>query len=180
MPLGRGGMGAPQTGRKRNRAVIAGVVAAVTVLVAAVAVGAVYLFNGGGQGASSSASIKPNAAPRPNTGPFTGSYRANFGPRLDMAGRPRQGTAPSVETWVMRSVCRPTGCVATASRRSGQTTLPELVFDDVGAHWLPAGTTSGTCKNAPNDRFFVITLQPQPDASLTGNYYILTSGGCFD
>jgi hypothetical protein len=170
----------PQTGRKRNRAAIAGVVAAVTVLVAVVAVGAVYLFSRGGQGGSSSASVKPNAAPRPNTGPFTGAYTANFGPRLDMAGKPRQGTAPTTETWAMRSMCRPTGCVATASRKSGQTTLPELVFDDVGGHWLAAGTTSGTCKNAPNDRFFVITLQPQPDASLTGNYYILTSGGCFD
>jgi serine/threonine protein kinase len=174
---------APQTQRQKNRLVIAGLVAVVTVLVV-VAVGAVYLFNHGGQGGSSPATTKPNAAPRPNTGPFTGSYTANIGPKLNMAGKPRAGARPTTETWAMRSMCRPAGCVATASRKSGpnngQTPLPSLVFDNVGGHWLAAGTTPGTCKNAPSDRFFVITLQPQRDTSLTGNYYILTSAGCFD
>ena len=82
--------------------------------------------------------IPPTPAAAPNTGPFTGTYTAAYGPDTDMEGG--QPGLPAAETWGVRSVCRPSGCVATAARRSGDTMLlATLVFDDVGGRWLAAG-----------------------------------------
>jgi serine/threonine kinase PknH len=52
----------------------------------------------------------------PNTGPFTGTFTVDFGPQTTLAGQPRQDrdAAPVTETWKLRSMCRPSGCVATA------------------------------------------------------------------
>ncbi len=122
------------------------------------------------------AAAPPATAP-PNTGPFTGTYTADFGPDTDMEG----GTpgSPASETWGLRSVCRSSGCVATASRRSGGTTLVStLVFDDVGGRWLAVGLGSGTCRNAPAERWQVFTLQPHPDGTLSGDYSSTASNGC--
>ena len=84
----------------------------------------------------------PAAAPTtppPNTGPFTGTYNANFDPETRLDGKPFEDSAPKTETWGLRSVCRPGGCVAAASRRNGHTTLSTLVFDEVGGRWLAVG-----------------------------------------
>jgi serine/threonine protein kinase len=113
----------------------------------------------------------------PNTGPFTGTYRANFDPDTDMEG----GTpgSPATETWGIRSACRPAGCVATASRRSGDTTVVStLVFDDVGGRWLAVAVGSGTCQNAPAERWQVFTLQTRPDGTLSGEYSSTASNAC--
>ncbi len=119
------------------------------------------------------------AAPPPNTGPFTGTYTANFDPGTLLDGQPTEGLPPATETWGVRSVCRSGGCVATASRRSGDTTLVStLVFDEVGGRWLAVGVASGTCKNAPAERWEVFTLQPHPDGTLAGEYSTVTSNGC--
>ena len=120
----------------------------------------------------------PAAAP-PNTGPFTGTYTANFDTGTKLDGQPTEGLPPATETWGVRSVCRPGGCVATASRRSGDTTVVStLVFDEVGGRWLAVGTGPGTCDNAPAERWEVFTLQPHPDGTLSGEYSTVTSNGC--
>ncbi|OBH91926.1 protein kinase, partial [Mycobacterium sp. E2733] len=125
---------------------------------------------------------KPTAgappAAAPNTGPFTGVYTANFEPETRLDGEPWEGAAPATETWGVRSVCRPGGCVATASRRSGQTTLSTLVFDEVGGRWLAVGLGSGRCNNVPAEFWKVFTLQPQPDGTLSGDYNSTTSNAC--
>jgi hypothetical protein len=114
----------------------------------------------------------------PNTGPFTGTYRADFGPASRLDGQPVAGATPATETWGLRSVCRPTGCLATASRRSGDTTLVStMVFDDVGGRWLAVGLASGTCSNAPAEHWQVFTLQTRPDGTLAGEYSS-TSNNC--
>jgi serine/threonine protein kinase len=119
----------------------------------------------------------PAAAPPPNTGPFTGTYTANFGPETDMAGGNPGSTA--TETWGIRSACRPSGCVATASRRSGDTTLVStLVFDDAGGGWLAVGAAPGTCKNGPGEGWQVFTLQPHPDSTLSGEYGSSNTSNC--
>ena len=130
-----------------------------------------------------SAHRKPTVAapptPPPNTGPFTGTYTADFGPDTDLDGKPFEGAAPKTETWGLRSVCRPGGCVATASRRSGDTTLVStLVFDEVGGRWLAVGTGPGTCRNAPAERWQVFTMQPHPDGTLSGDYSSTASNNC--
>ena len=120
----------------------------------------------------------PTTAP-PNTGPFTGTYTANFDPQTNLDGKPVEGAAPATETWGLRSVCRPGGCVATASRRNGDTTLVStVVFDEVGGRWLAVGLGSRTCHNAPAEAWEVFTLQPHPDGTLSGEYSTVTSNLC--
>ncbi|OBH98040.1 serine/threonine-protein kinase [Mycobacterium sp. E2733] len=121
----------------------------------------------------------PPATPPPNTGPFTGIYTANFDPQTNLDGKPFEGAAPKTESWGVRSVCRPGGCVATAARHSGDTTLVSaLVFDEVGGRWLAVGTGPGTCGDAPAERWEVFTLQPHPDGTLSGDYTSTTSNTC--
>ncbi|OBH94169.1 hypothetical protein A5678_04705 [Mycobacterium sp. E2733] len=115
----------------------------------------------------------------PNTGPFTGVYTADFAPETYLRnGKPVEGAAPKTETWGLRSVCRPGGCVATASRRSGDTTLSTLVFDEVGGRWMAVGLGSKTCNNAPAEYWQVFTLQPHPDGTLSGDYTATASNNC--
>jgi serine/threonine protein kinase len=144
------------------------------------AIAAVVLLIAGGVFAVVKVSQHHNptaAAPPPNTGPFTGTYTANLGPDTDMEGG--QPGSPATETWSLRSVCRSGGCVATASRRSGDTTLVStLVFDDVGGRWLAVGVGSGTCRSAPVERWEVFTLQPRPDGTLSGEYSSTSSHQC--
>jgi hypothetical protein len=78
-------------------------------------------------------------------------------------------------------MCRPTGCVATASRIGGDpTAVPTLVFDDVGGRWLAVGLGSDQCKNAPTEYWVVITLQPRPDGTLSGERSSDTNSVCAD
>jgi hypothetical protein len=121
----------------------------------------------------------PRAAAALNTGPFTGIYRADYGPSTDLEGKPVEGGKPTTATWAVRSACRPTGCVATASRIGGETTLVStMVFDDVGGRWVAVGLGSEQCGNGPAEVWVVITLQPRPDGTLAGEDSLTTSNAC--
>ena len=116
----------------------------------------------------------------PTTGPFTGDYTADFAAATDIDGKPVQGGTATTETWAIRSVCRSNECVATASRRSGETTqLSTFVFDEVGGGWLAVGLYTGTCQNAPHEYWEVITLQPRPDGTLSGEHSVTSNNGCY-
>ncbi|BCI91800.1 hypothetical protein NIIDMKKI_70060 [Mycobacterium kansasii] len=79
----------------------------------------------------------------------------------------------------MRSVCRPTGCLATAARLGGETTsLPTMVFDDVGGHWVAVGLTTATCQDANAEFWVVLILQPRPDGTLSGEFSKTSANGC--
>jgi serine/threonine protein kinase len=122
----------------------------------------------------------PAAAPA-NTGPFTGTYNADFGPQTDFNGNPQANAkGPRTETWGVRSVCRSTGCVATASRTSEETPVPSpLVFDDVGGEWVAVTTGPGICATGSNpEGWYVITLKPRPDGTLSGEYSVVNSYVC--
>jgi hypothetical protein len=124
------------------------------------------------------ATAPPSTAP-PNTGPFTGTYTTDYGPQTGLDGEPREGATPATETWGIRSVCRTSGCVATASRRAGQTTkVSTLVFDDIGGSWLAVGIGSTTCVNASVEAWEVYTLQPHPDGTLSGEYSTTSRNAC--
>jgi serine/threonine-protein kinase len=141
------------------------------------AVVAVVLLIGGGVFVAVTVSQhhKPTATP----GPFTGTYTADLGPQTDLDGKPYDGATPATETWGVRSVCRPGGCVATASRRTGKTTaVSTMVFDDVGGRWVAVAVGSGTCANAPAERWEVVTLQPHPDGTLSGEHSSTASNVC--
>ncbi len=124
------------------------------------------------------ATAPPNAA-APTPGPFTGTYRADYSPTTGLDGEPDGGATPATVTWGVRSVCRTTGCVATASRMGGDTTsVPTLVLDEVGGRWVAVSLSSDQCNNLPTEYWGVLTLQPRPDGSLTGERSTTSSNGC--
>ncbi len=120
--------------------------------------------------------------PAPNTtmAPFTGTYRADFSAPTLIDGGPLDGAKPSTATWAVRSECRPAGCVATASRVSGDGGPPvsSLVFDDVGGRWMAVGLASDQCHNASAEIWDVFTLGQRPDGTLTGEYSGTSSNTC--
>ena len=121
----------------------------------------------------------PAPGPAPNTGPFTGAYTAEFKPS-DTFGEPDEDAAPATGKGDIRSVCRSTGCVATATATSGPMLQSRFVFDDVDGQWTAVGTASVTAPppnvsgfkgcHFPAEYWSVITLRPRADGSLSGDY----------
>jgi predicted Ser/Thr protein kinase len=180
-------MAAPQappigTGRGRRLGVVIGALAAVALLVAAGVFAAVKFTGSNGPtptAPTSTASARSTAAAAPNTGPFTGIYRADFGraTKLDGVGVP--SATPSTGTYGLRSVCRPGGCVATASKWSGDASFAStMVFDQVGASWVAIALAPSQCKNGQTESWQVFTLQPRPDGTLAGEHIRATANQC--
>jgi serine/threonine-protein kinase len=161
--------------RKRRPLVLIGALAGVTVLIAAGVFAAVKFSNHGDQAATAPSST--TAAP--DMASFVGTYRADFSATTLMDGQLVEGATPSSARWGVRSVCRPDGCVATASRLSGAgPAVSNLVFDEVDGRWMAVGLGSDQCRNAPVEVWNVFTLQPQPDGTLTGEFSGTSSQGC--
>jgi hypothetical protein len=143
----------------------------------------VTLFQGGDSTTTApptttTAGAKSVGAP-PNTGVFTGTYRADFSAPTLIEGGPLEGRSPQTATWAIRSVCRPGGCVATASRVSGEgPPVSNLVFDQIEGRWLAVGTGSEQCQGAPAEIWVVFTLQPRSDGTLTGDATGTSSNSC--
>jgi hypothetical protein len=157
-----------QRSRRRRRIALAGGAAVIATIIVVLAM----VFTNGGEHAN-----RPPARPA-NTGPFTGVYRADFGPSATH-GKPDQGATPSTGQWAVRSACRSTGCVATATASGGATLASAFVFDDIGGQWhavsdasvasLPPDV-SGLEGCIPGEYWTVITLQMRPDGTLGGQY----------
>ena len=74
-------------------------------------------------------------------------YRADFGPISTLNGAADPGAKPSTATYGLRSVCRPTGCVANGSRLSGDAVFAQAVeFDEVDGTWLAVTLASEQCR----------------------------------
>lgn len=173
--------GPASSGRKRSRTrfILGGAAAVLTVVGVVVAV---VLSNGGGGGgdkADHPPTSQPNRAGL-NSGPFTGTYAADFGPKLSLTGKEVQGgEPPGRETWVIRSSCSGDGCVATASRMSGTFIhATSLIFDDVRGRWTGVALSGTTCNDKPVEKWNFIWLQPRPDGSLAGEW-ISDSLNCY-
>jgi serine/threonine-protein kinase len=172
----------PAASGGKRRSVLIGALLAVVVLIAGGVFAAVKLTQKSDP-APPAPSASPTSAPptaTPNTGPFTGVYRANYGPITGLNGTPGPDTAKPTDTYAIRSACRPTGCVATASRLSGTTAFPApIVFDQIGDQWLTVGLSSVPCKTDPaTESWEVLTLQPRPDGTLAGEFTATTSNDC--
>ena len=123
----------------------------------------------------------PPKTPPPNTGPLTGVYRADFARIGSIEGDPAPNVAPTTETWGISSVCRPAGCVATASRLTGESMqVPTIVLDQVGGSWLAVSASSSTCpnNNLEGELWETLTLQPRPDGTLSGEATEIMNKGC--
>jgi serine/threonine protein kinase len=170
----------PTTSRK-GRLIAFSSVGAVLAIVAVVA--AIVLSNSSDHGASppaSSTSATPSALP--NTGPFTGTFTADLGPKTLASGNPAtgDGAAAFSETWRLRSACTGAGCAATAST-GGRYPAKDLVFDNVGGRWLAVANSRTKCGNRDDDEAWnVISLQPQPDGSMSGESTQAATNGCFN
>ena len=171
-----GGEGQPAKKSRKGLLIALTSVGAAVIVLAVIA--AIVVSNHGDRGKSPSAGTTSTALP--NTGPFTGTFTADFGPLTGFAGKPLEGAPPPFkETWRLRSVCRPTGCVATASA-GGQFPATTLVFDDVGGRWLAVATSAAKCVNYDTERWDVVSVQPRPDGTMSGEWTTNSSMGCFN
>ena len=128
--------------------------------------------------AAPTASPAPKTPP-PNTGPFTGVYRADFARITSIEGQPPPGATPTTETWGVSSVCRNTGCVATATRLTGETMqVPTMVLDQISGSWVAVSVGSSTCNNADGEIWESFTLEPHPDGTLAGEATEIMAKGC--
>jgi hypothetical protein len=161
----------PQPNRKRTM-ILASSIAAV---IAVIGIVAAVVLSGSDKGATPVAAL-------PNSGPFTGTYKVEYGPQLDVTGKERAGGEPAEsEVWNLRSMCGTKGCVATAARTSGDAfDEPTLVFDLIGNRWY--GTTIVTAPESCNGKevreWHWIYLREQPNGTLSGEW-IEDSIGCY-
>jgi serine/threonine protein kinase, bacterial len=115
-------------------------------------------------------------------GPFTGTYRSDFGPIIALDDIADPGGPPALtSTYGLRSVCRPSGCVMTASRLGGAAVAqPTMVFDQLGERWVAVALGSDSCRKANAEFWQVFTLQPRPDGTLVGDYTATAANACAD
>ena len=115
-------------------------------------------------------------------GPFMGTYRSDFGPIIALDDIADHGGPPALtSTYGLRSVCRPSGCVMTASRLGGAAIgQPTMVFDQIGQSWVALALGSDSCRNADAQFWRVFTLQPRPDGTLVGDYTATAANACAD
>jgi serine/threonine protein kinase len=128
--------------------------------------------------APSTTSATPKG-PVPNTGPFTGVYKATFSTVTNVEGVAAVGATPTVETWGVRSACGEAGCMATASRLTGETMqVPTMVLDQVDGNWLAVSVGTGTCENIEGEAWETFNLQPHPDGTFVGQSTQTMNKGC--
>jgi serine/threonine protein kinase len=117
--------------------------------------------------------------PAPSTGPFTGIYRAAFGPGTNLDDVRAPGAGPLTDTYAVRSVCGSNGCMATASRLGGELRLAStVVFDQVDGHWVAVTVDTDRCRDGPSEIWQVFTLDLRPDGALTGEYRGESANAC--
>jgi hypothetical protein len=175
--------GPPLPPAPRRLRVLIGALVGTALLIAGGVFAAVKLTQHDGPAgtAASSTATAPNAGRAPNTGPFTGIYTAKFGPTtlLDPDPALDPGLRPSMGTYAVRWVCRPTGCVATASKLGGDASFASTIeFDEANGSWVAVALSSDECRGAPAEAWQVFKLQPRPDGALTGEYTATTSNSC--
>jgi hypothetical protein len=145
----------------------------------AIAVVAAVALSYYGHSNSPSPSVKPSTPP--NSGPFTGTFTAAMGPRVLLDGSPgndRAGDQAFSETWRLRSACGASGCVATASTGS-KYSARSLIFDKIDGRWVAVTTSRRKCTLRDDDEAWrVISLQPQPDGTFSGESTETTANGC--
>ncbi|VBA58303.1 Serine/threonine-protein kinase PknF [Mycobacterium attenuatum] len=170
------------TNRKRlsqRRGLLVGALVSILLLIAGGVFAAVKLTRSDKPAGTASPGTTGTPSAAPNTGPFTGLYRADFGKGTTFADGPGPSGPPSSDSYAVRSVCGPAGCVATASHLGGETTFaPAMVFDQIDGQWLGVAIGSDKCQGAPAEIWEVFTLQPGPGGGFTGEFTAMTSNDC--
>lgn len=166
----------PGSGRRVAFAA-AGAVAVIIAVIAGIAL--TRSTQSGGDGRQRTA---PNSTALANTGPFTGTFTAAVGPLTGQDGKPATGNGDAAAfqtTWRLRSSCGANGCVASAAT-GGRGPAKDLVFDSVGGRWLTVVTSRRNCGSHDDlEAWQVISLQPQPNGNMTGEWTDVTTSACF-
>jgi serine/threonine-protein kinase len=119
------------------------------------------------------------------TAKLDGNFSAAFGPSTTLSGNDIPADSVTV-TWVTRSTCRDTGCVATATEvapdDAGDPRPPTMVFDFVDEHWVSVREVPSECVNLKGEPITVsgwqtYVLAPKSDGTLVGTYTNRSSVG---
>jgi Protein kinase domain len=169
---------APRSGKRAR--VLIGVLGAVALLIAGGVFAAAKLTHKHNPSATGApAGAPPTPSPAANSGPFTGVYQVHLGDGTTLDGKPGPGSGPMSATFAVRSVCRFSGCVATASMLTGGASLASSsVFDQVDGRWVAVTLDPNQCRGLAADIWEVITLQPGADGKLTGEYRGAAANAC--
>jgi hypothetical protein len=121
-------------------------------------------------------------------GPIDGMYSVDYGRTTAIDGSGGVEGGQRTDTWVIRSTCRESGCVAAASvvnpnnpAAPAQTTR---IFDQIGSRWVYTGREDQACEPSPGVKlqgtaWWWIVLEPKPDGTMSGtSSYVTTVGGC--
>jgi hypothetical protein len=113
------------------------------------------------------------------TGTLNGTYTVEFASATRPNGQPYDNAPGGRETWVIKSACPTSGCMATASRVDGsQSTASTMVLDEADGRWTAVSATQGTCQNAPSEFWEEMSLQRQPDGKLQGQLIVRSTSNC--
>jgi len=124
--------------------------------------------------------VSGNEPPPPHpTGPLNGTYAVEFAAATRPNGQPYDNAPSGRETWVIKSACPPSGCVATATKVDGsQSAASTMVLDEIDGRWTTVSASAGTCQNAPAEYWETMSLQSQADGNLQGEYIVRATTGC--
>lgn len=128
-------------------------------------------------GCGSDQKTEPAPARAPESAsPLDGTFTVERGAKKTSGGIEIPDSNDTL-TWVARTACRASGCVATAALIDpGDPTAPHasLVFDYVDGHWSSVHEVAATCAmqsgDVPVQDWQTYTLTPQPDGTLTGTF----------
>jgi hypothetical protein len=165
-PVASGSLPPPRRKRRRTGLLIGALVVAAAVIAGGVL--AVLELTGPGR-------------PVPAPGPFGGTYRADFGQIVGLGSPPGVPVPAVSDSYGLRSTCRASGCVMTASRLTGAAVGEgTLVFDQIGDRWVAVSLRTDRCQNTSVEFWDVFTVQPRADGSLSGAYTEASPLGCAD
>jgi hypothetical protein len=132
------------------------------------------------------ASCSSSPAPEPSSGPtLQGTFSAQFGLRTTVQGTEVPDTAATV-TWVTRSTCSDSGCVATATEvappDAEDPRPPNMIFDFVDGRWVSVQEVPSQCMTSAGEPIDVqgwqaYSLEPRADGTLVGTYTNRSSVG---
>jgi hypothetical protein len=120
-------------------------------------------------------------APQKNgpTGALDGTYAVQYAAATMPNGQPYDNAPGGRETWAIQSACGTNTCVATASKVSGsESTVSTMVLDKLNGSWTGVSAAQGTCQNASTEFWESMSLQPQSDGSLTGDFVVRSTTSC--
>jgi serine/threonine protein kinase len=155
--------------------------AAAVVVAIVVFVSTVLITQGGEKDSDTAIGPTTSAAPPAPTGPsFDGTFTVSWdSARTGLNGEPQSPSTFEPRTWVVRSFCDRSGCVANSTTVDRPEGVQTFSFDYIDGRWIGVSEeTDDSCKDTTSQRWRVYSLQPQPDGSLTGEYTSMSANRC--